>query len=253
VTDNLLLTIPISHYCEKARWALDRAGIGYVERSHVQAIHRFAVRRAGGGSTVPVLCCADGVLADSTDILTWVDAQGQAPPLYPRSPDDSRTVRELERYFDTSLGPQSRCWIYQQLRTRRDLAIDYGCAGVPEWERMTLRIGYPVLFRFLARVLDVTPATGLRCEHEARAVFDFVAERLSDDRRYLCGDAFTAADLTFSALAAPMLMPIEYGVRLPQPDVLPPYMADVVQELREHRAGRHALSMFESERRSPSV
>ena len=26
-----LVTIPISHYCEKARWALDRAGIGYHE------------------------------------------------------------------------------------------------------------------------------------------------------------------------------------------------------------------------------
>ena len=50
-----LITIPISHYCEKARWALDRAGIPYRERAHLQAIHWFAVRRAGGARTVPVL------------------------------------------------------------------------------------------------------------------------------------------------------------------------------------------------------
>ena len=50
-----LVTIPISHYCEKVRWALERAGIPYREERHVQGIHRIAARRAGGGATVPVL------------------------------------------------------------------------------------------------------------------------------------------------------------------------------------------------------
>lgn len=129
-TENVLITIPISHYCEKARWALGRAGIAYVERAHVQAIHRFATRRAGGGLTAPVLICADGALDDSTDILAWTDAQ--SPPLgalYPKSPDRAAVVKRLEDYFNTRLGPQSRCWLYQQLRGRRDLALDYGCAG----------------------------------------------------------------------------------------------------------------------------
>ena len=43
-----LVTIPISHYCERARWALDRAGIVYREERHVQIVHRVASRRAGG-------------------------------------------------------------------------------------------------------------------------------------------------------------------------------------------------------------
>ena len=60
-----LVTIPISHYCEKARWALERAGIKYREERHVQGIHRIAARRAGGGATVPVLVTPDGVLGDS--------------------------------------------------------------------------------------------------------------------------------------------------------------------------------------------
>ncbi len=249
VTDNILVTIPISHYCEKARWALDRAGIAYVEQAHIQAIHRFATRRAGGGLTAPVLMCADGAIADSTDILAWADAQS-APlrAIYPKS-HDRTTVSRLEDYFDTYLGPQSRCWLYQQLRGRRDLALDYGCAGVPAWERMTLRLGYPALIAIVAHVLDVTPVAGLRAEHEVRAVFDVVGKYLSDGRRYLCGEQFTAADLTFSALAAPMLMPVNYGVPLPQPDELPPYTAGVVHELRTHPAGRHALRMFDTERR----
>ena len=73
-----LVTIPISHYCEKARWALERAGIPYREERHVQGIHRVAARRAGGGHTVPVLVTPEGALGESEDILRWVD--GRTPP-----------------------------------------------------------------------------------------------------------------------------------------------------------------------------
>src|ERR1700685_3118778 len=124
VTSNVLVTIPISHYCEKARWALDRAGIEYVEQAHIQAIHRVATHRAGGGLTAPVLRCAEGVLADSTDILAWANAQSPSlRAIYPKNADRAAAVRRLEDYLDTHLGPQSRCWLYQQLRARRDLAL----------------------------------------------------------------------------------------------------------------------------------
>src|SRR5438270_7830337 len=55
-----LITIPISHYCEKVRWALERAGMAYREERHVQGVHRLAARRAGGGITVPVLVTPEG-------------------------------------------------------------------------------------------------------------------------------------------------------------------------------------------------
>ena len=42
-----LITIPISHYCEKARWALDRAGLAYREERHVQGVHQVVSKRAG--------------------------------------------------------------------------------------------------------------------------------------------------------------------------------------------------------------
>jgi glutathione S-transferase len=86
-------------------------------------------------------------------------------------------------------------------------------------------------------------------EAEVRATFDAVADRLVDGRAYLCGASFTAADLTFSALAAAVLMPPEYGVPLPQPDELPAAMAATVRELRAHPAGLHGLKMFRDERR----
>ena len=246
----ILITIPISHYCEKARWALDRAGIRYVERAHLQLIHWVAVRRAGGGTTAPVLVCGDRVLADSSDILDEADARTpEDRRLYPSDPTAAAEVRTLEHEFDTHLGPQGRRWMYNGLRGRRDIAIAYACTGVPNWERRALPLAYPVVARVIDRFLDVTPVTAARAETEVREVFDRVAERLADGRPYLCGERFTAADLTFASLAASVLMPPEYGVPLPQPDELPTAMAAVVRELREHPAGAHALAMFRSERR----
>ncbi len=246
----ILITIPISHYCEKARWALDWAGVGYEERAHLQIFHWVAVRRAGGGKTAPVLVLGDRVLADSAEIVEEADAQ--APPdrrLFPEDPSAAAEVRMLEGDFDTRLGPHGRRWMYYGLRGRRDLAIGYACTGIPDWQRRALPVVYPVAARVIDRVLDISPTTAAESETVVQAVFDQVAERLDDGRPYLCGERFTAADLTFAALAASVLMPPEYGVPLPQPEELPVGMATKVRELREHPAGAHALTMFRENRR----
>jgi glutathione S-transferase len=244
-----LITIPISHYCEKARWALDWADITYEERAHLQVIHWIPVTRAGGRKTAPVLVWGDRVFADSADIVE--EASAKAPPdhsLFPDDPIAAAEVRALQSDFDAHLGPEGRRWMYNALRGHRDIAVAYGCTGVPAWQRRALPFAYPVVSRIIDRYLDVSPATAARSEATVRATFDAVAERLGDGRPYLCGERFSAADLTFASLAAPMLMPPEYGVPLPQPEELPVAMAATVRELREHPAGEHALRMFREER-----
>ena len=127
-----LITIPISHYCEKARWALERARIPYREEPHLQAIHWAHVWRAGRGRTAPVLVTDDGPLTESSDILRWVDARSDLR-LYP-DPE----VGALERHFDDELGPHGRRWMYHRIFDRADLVREYGVTGVPRWERAVL-------------------------------------------------------------------------------------------------------------------
>jgi glutathione S-transferase len=122
---------------------------------------------------------------------------------------------------------------------------------VPTFEKVMLPVLYPAVYAWIDRHLEITPETADESINEVRAIFDGVAERLSDGRPYLCGERFTAADLTFSALSAPVVMPPGYGVELPPPEALPPAAAEVVHELRAHPAGQHALAMFRNERRHP--
>src|SRR4051812_44916346 len=127
-----LVTIPISHFCEKARWALGRAGVAYREERHVQGIHMLAARRAGGGSTVPVLVTPDGVLAESADILAWTDARTpERERLYPADPRERGEVERLARRFDEQLGPPGRRLIYIHLLPPPKLLLRFNNQGVP--------------------------------------------------------------------------------------------------------------------------
>ena len=82
-------------------------------------------------------------------------------------------------------------------------------------------------------------------------MIDDIAERLSDGRRFLLGDRFTAADLTFAALAAPMLLPERYGSTLPPLEVMPRRVAREVERLRAYPAGAFADRLYNEERVRP--
>lgn len=133
----VLITLPVSHYAEKARWGLQRYSIDFAEEAHAPGPHRAAVQAAGGKGSVPCLrlpratataaagsgaasgsaqpTCVD----QSTPILRWVDQQAAAaaaaagrpapPPLFPPGTAGDE-VAALCDDFDRRLGPATRAW-----------------------------------------------------------------------------------------------------------------------------------------------
>jgi glutathione S-transferase len=245
-----LITIPISHFCEKARWALERAGLDYAEERHVQGIHRIAARRAGGGTTVPVLVTDAGVLAESEDILRHADERlDEGARLFPAEEPLRSEVLALCRELDEGLGPDGRRLMYAHMLPLKGPMLRVNNQGVPAWEARAMSALWPLATRWGRRELAIRPDSVPVETGNVRRAFERIAERLADGRPHLCGERFTAADLTFASFAAAVLVPPEYGVRLPQPGELPPHIARDVVAMREHPAGAYAMELFRTERR----
>jgi glutathione S-transferase len=245
-----LVTITLSHFCEKARWGLDRAGVAYREARHAPGFHAIAVRRAGGKRMTPILVTRDGVIGNSADILLWAnDRAAQGRLLYPQDPAARAGVLALEERFDRDLGPHVRRAIYFDLLPVRRLTLPMMTHGVPRLERLLLPLLYGKLRRVMQSSMRIDAAGAKRSVEQTMSVIDDVGRLLADGRPYLAGDRFGAADITFASLAAPAVCPAGYGVPLPPLEDLPEGTAAFIRSVRETPAGAFCLRMYRDERR----
>jgi glutathione S-transferase len=245
-----LITISISHYCEKARWALDRLAIPYIEERHVPLLHRLATSQSGGGTTVPVLLTEAGVFSDSTDILNYLDTLAPAAKkLYPADAQLRGEVEKLEDLFDTQLGTSTRVWFYFYMLDNREMMLKLFSDGVEPVEQQVFAIVFPCIQAAMRPWMNITAESATAAQETIKRIFEEVSGMLADGRTYLVGDNLSAADITFACLAAPVVWPSEYGALLPEFSEIPGEMHAVIEELRETPAGKYVLRLFREERR----
>jgi glutathione S-transferase len=246
---NRLLTIPISHYCERARWALERAGVPFVEEQHLQVFHYLPVRRAGGRGTVPVLVTEEGVLTESRAIVRFADARAPTQlKLAPARAADHALAEQLSDRFERELAVETRRLVYPRVMQLGTKLLPYNDGRAPRLQRALLRPLFPFARAFLTKKLDLRDEMLVRAEGIVRKTFDEVAELLADGRSYLAGERFSGADLDFASLAAPVLIPKEYGVPLPPLEAFAPESRVLFEEMRAHPAGAFALRIYREER-----
>jgi glutathione S-transferase len=245
----LLWHIPLSHFSEKVRWALDYKVIPH-RRQVLGADYLIRAWRATGRGTLPILFLDGRAIGDSTHIIAALEEHYPEPPLYPRDAAARQRALALEDHFDEQLGPALRaCMVTPLFRHDPDIALRVLTTGMGDKAyrmlRPLLRV-FPAFYRFRHDISDAKLDTD-------RATVSATLDRIEHERQgraYLVGDAFTVADLTAAAMLSPLLQPpeIQYAVRLELPPYLEEYRATVLQHpatqwargiYREHR-GRSA-------------
>jgi len=244
-SENRLITIPISHYCEKARWALEWSKIPYVEEKHLQGFHYFYSYKSAKSASAPVLKFPNGILSDSTDIIRWCDSQAvKKRKLRPADAKLRKVTDQLEDYFDEELGVAGRLWMYTYMLDEIPLLLKYSrIHGVPEHEIKLMPVLFPLIKGHIHRGLGLTSTSRKDAKRIIDRVFDKVAKRLKG-KKFLVADTFTSADLTFAALSAAVLIPENYGVKLPALGELPKEMQKQIKAWRQHPAGQFALKVY---------
>src|SRR5215211_284899 len=105
----VLWQIKVSHYNEKARWALDFKRVPHKRRAPMplfgSAPAAVAMTRR---PTFPVLRLDGRAIGDSTAIIAALEERFPEPPLYPADPADRERALALEDFFDEELGPHIR-------------------------------------------------------------------------------------------------------------------------------------------------
>jgi glutathione S-transferase len=237
----LLWHIPLSHFNEKVRWALDYKRIGH-RRKVLGPGYLIRAWRATGRGTLPILFLDGRAIGDSTHIIAALEDRFPEPPLYPDDAAARQRALALEDYLDERLGPALRAAVVTPLfRHDPDIALRVLTTGMPDkaYQRLRplVRI-FPVFYRLRHKISDT------RLEAD-RATVNAALDRIEQERQgrpYLVGEAFTVADLTAAAMLSPLLQPpeIQYPVRVE----LPPYLQDYRVTLLRHPAAQWAAQIY---------
>jgi glutathione S-transferase len=107
--------------------------------------------------------------------------------------------------------------------------------GVPRSEARLLPMIMPVVIPVVRASMRITPQSAQRSMQRVSEVFREVDERLGDGRRFLVGERFTAADLTFASLASPVLLPDGCRAAYPMLDDVPTHDARGDRAPARHR------------------
>ena len=107
-----LYTFQVSHFAEKARWALDWKGVKYQERRLLPGPHLAVTRRLGKVTSVPILVCDGQVVQGSSAIIDFADERWPDRPLTSQTAAERDRERELERWLDDELGAPVRRVFY---------------------------------------------------------------------------------------------------------------------------------------------
>ncbi|MCW5889268.1 MAG: glutathione S-transferase [bacterium] len=241
----MLWHIPLSHFNEKVRWALDWKRIPHHRRAPARNYLLQAWRATGQGK-LPILFLDGRAIADSTRIIAALEERWPEPPLHPSDPAARARALALEDFFDEGLGPAIRAAVVTPLfRNDPDVALRMLTTGMPDAAYAMLRPlvrVFPAFYRFRHGIADADLETD-------RATVRTALARIEEERQgrpYLVGDTFTVADLTAAALLGVLLRPpeIQYPLRV----ALPPYLEDYRGEVLRHPAGQWAVEMYRRHR-----
>ncbi len=207
-----LYTFRVSHFCEKARWALDLGGVDYREERWAPGPHALAARRLGTDSSLPILHCAEGVIQGSGAIIDWLEAAGRAG-WCDAVPAARADMVELETCADNRIGISVRRLIYASGLSvePRPIARQLFAGATPSQRRLAW-VMWPLTRQLMAFGMRARPRDRDAARADVDRELDALDARLGDGRPFLVGDRLSRADIAVASLIAPLAKPPQHPI-----------------------------------------
>jgi glutathione S-transferase len=242
----VLWQIEVSHYNEKARWALDYKSIAYESRVPMPGMHgaRAMVLTRGAHRRLPIIELDGRRIGDSTAIIAALEEHQPEPALYPADPAQRARALELEDFFDEQLAPQLRRMVWHHTLLDTDAVVESLFGDRAPGRARFLRATAPAVRPFVRRDYGVSEAAAETARGEVIAAMDRIEAELQPSG-YLVGDRVSVADLTASALFTPLIAPPN---RPFLPRTFPAALQGLRDELTARPGGRWIHAMYERHR-----
>jgi glutathione S-transferase len=236
----VLYHLEISHYNEKARWALDYKNVPHERRAPTPMLHTVLALAMTRRPTLPILKLNGKAIGDSTRIIETLEREYPEPPLYPKDGGERRRALELEDFFDEELGPYIRRWLFHEGLEGLEPAefIEGTMKNAPGAVKTMMRTTSPVAKRVLRLRYGISAEGAQAGRGKVEAAIDRVEQEIQPSG-YLVGDGFTVADLTAAALLFPLVRPPE------APHMIEGRLPDAVISFRDSMSGRRGFKWVE--------
>ena len=207
----ILYVFAISHYCEKARWALDYLGIVYRLHHLAPGPHiKFTRARGFSDCTLPILVGDDLRLQGSSRIIDWAidNCPGTARSLATNDPQRSA---EIEQRLDERFGVQVRRYYYSDvLIAHPETVRPMFSRDLPWPQKLVLRLAWSKICDAMIKGMDLGAAQRRESRQIVETELDWVDSLLADGGRFLVGEQLSRTDLSAAALLAPLALPPEH-------------------------------------------
>lgn len=209
----VLYVFAISHYCEKARWALDSVGVEYELRhlppgSHVQVAEDLGA----ASSSLPFLVAEGRVVHGSDAIMDWA-ASAAADSSKRLNPDSEfeEECRALETRLDDVTGVHVRRYYYSEALIDHPLTVlPIFTKDLAVLEGESLEENWGLVRQVMMGMMDLGPEQRQESRRIVEGELDWFDGLLNDGRRFLLGERFSRADMTAASLLAPLALPEEH-------------------------------------------
>jgi glutathione S-transferase len=237
----ILWHLKVSHYNEKARWALDYKGLPHTRRALDPGSHEKVARKLSGGTTFPVLQLNGKVLGDSTEIIAELERIRPRPALYPADPTLRQRALELEDHFDEELGPHTRLLAVHHAFQDRRLGFATFVPDMPATRRAVAGLVFPRIRKQIDKQFGIDEESVANAFGRLRQAGKLLHSEAGPNG-YLCGDQFSVADLTLASLLSPLVCPNQFPYAQPQRDH--PLFEPIRRALREAALDEWTREMY---------
>jgi glutathione S-transferase len=206
-----LYIFAISHYCEKARWALDRFAIPYRLHPTMPGMNRKIAKKLGSsGGSLPFLHTQEGVIKGSASIIDWGEIN-RAPGTSSLSGNDIKTTTTTEARIDDIIGVHVRRFYYSHVLLTNPASVrPIFSRDLPFLQKIAVTLGWSRIVPMMIKKMDLGAEQGDASSEILVRELDWLEKRLSDGRPYLTGDQMSRADIAAASLLAPLVNPAEH-------------------------------------------